>query len=44
MSLQFYSHSKEDLEKIVETVLNKVQNFQLPKTSKESQKAEIIPH
>ena len=27
MSLQLYSHSKQDLEQVVEIVLNKVKNF-----------------
>ncbi|EKT4519675.1 hypothetical protein NO004_560092 [Flavobacterium psychrophilum] len=27
MSLQMYTHSKDDLEKVVEIILNKVQNF-----------------
>ena len=36
MSIQLYSHSKQDLEKVVEIILNKVQNFQISKTSNES--------
>lgn len=42
MSIQLYSHSKQDLEKVVEIILSKVQNFQLLKTSKESNKEDLI--
>lgn len=42
MSLLMYSHSKQDLEKAVEIILNKVQNFQLLKTSKEAEKEDLI--
>lgn len=42
MSVQLYSHSKQDLEKVVEIILNKVQNFQLLKSSNESQKEDLI--
>ena len=42
MSIQLYSHSKQDLEKVVETILNKVQNFQISKTSNESHPEDLI--
>lgn len=42
MSIQLYSHSKQDLEKVVEIILNKVQNFQLSQTSKESKPEDLI--
>ena len=42
MSIQLYSHSKQDLEKVVEIILNKVQNFQLKQISKESKPEELI--
>jgi excisionase family DNA binding protein len=42
MSVQLYSHSKQDLEKVVEIILSKVQSFQLQKTSKESEKEDLI--
>ncbi len=42
MSLQMYTHEKQDLEKIVEIILNKVQNFQLLKSSKEPEKEDLI--
>lgn len=42
MSLLMYSHSKQDLEKAVEIILNKVQNFQLLKSSKEPEKEDLI--
>ena len=42
MSVQLYSHSKQDLEKVVEIILNKVQSFQLSKSSKESEKDDLI--
>ena len=42
MSIQLYSHSKQDLEKVVEIILNKVQNFQISKTSNESNPEDLI--
>ena len=42
MSLVMYSHSNQDLEKAVEIILNKVQNFQFLKSSKESEKEDLI--
>ncbi|HFG0578089.1 TPA: helix-turn-helix domain-containing protein [Flavobacterium psychrophilum] len=43
MSLQLYSHSKHDLEKVVEIILNKAQNFQLYKTAEnETAKEDLI--
>ena len=42
MSLQMYTHSKQDLEKAVEVILNKVQNFQFLKSSKEAEKEDLI--
>jgi hypothetical protein len=42
MSVQLYSHNKQDLEKVVEIILSKVQSFQLLKPSKESQKEDLI--
>jgi hypothetical protein len=42
MSVQLYSHSKQDLEKVVEIVLSKVQNFQLLQSSKEQPQKENL--
>lgn len=42
MSLQLYSHSKQDLEKIVEIVLSKAQNFQLLNSTNEVKKEDLI--
>ena len=42
MSLQLYSHSTQDLEKMVEVVLNKVKNFQFSQSSKETQNEDLI--
>jgi hypothetical protein len=42
MSIQLYSHTKQDLEHAVEVILNKVQSFQLLKSSKESEKEDLI--
>lgn len=42
MSVQLYSHSKQDLEKVVEIILNKVQNFQLLKSLKDPEKEDLI--
>ena len=42
MSVLLYSHSKQDLEKVVEIILSKVQNFHLSKSSNESQKEDLI--
>ena len=42
MSIQLYSHSKQDLEKVVEIILSKVQNFQLSQTAKESKPEDLI--
>jgi hypothetical protein len=42
MSIQLYSHSKQDLEKVVEIILSKVQNFQLSQTTKESKPEDLI--
>ncbi|WP_322549711.1 helix-turn-helix domain-containing protein [Flavobacterium psychraquaticum] len=42
MSLQLYSHSKQDLEQVVEIVLNKVKNFQIGNSSNETKKEDLI--
>lgn len=42
MSVLLYSHSKQDLEKVVEIILSKVQNFQLTKSSNDSEKEDLI--
>lgn len=42
MSLQLYSHSKQDLEKVVEVVLSKIQNFQFIPPTKEAVKEDLI--
>ncbi|KVV13405.1 helix-turn-helix domain-containing protein [Flavobacterium sp. TAB 87] len=42
MSVQLYSHSKQDLEKVVEIILNKIQNFQLTNTAKEAKPEDLI--
>ena len=42
MSVQLYSHNKQDLEKVVEIILNKVQNFQFLKSFKEPKKEDLI--
>lgn len=42
MSIQLYSHSKQDLEKVVEIILSKIQNFQILKTSKDTQREDLI--
>ena len=43
MSLQLYSHSKQDLEQVVEIVLNKVKNFQIGNSSNETKKEDLFP-
>lgn len=42
MSLQMYTHSKQDLEKAVEIILSKAQNFQFAKSSNEPKKEDLI--
>ncbi|KMQ60781.1 hypothetical protein ACM40_13670 [Chryseobacterium sp. BLS98] len=42
MSIQLYSHSKGDLEKAVEIILNKAQNFIVPSKNEESQPEDLI--
>jgi hypothetical protein len=42
MSVLLYSHSKQDLEKVVEIILSKVQNFQISKSSHESHNEDFI--
>jgi hypothetical protein len=42
MSVLLYSHSKQDLEKVVEIILSKVQNFQISKSSNDSEKEDLI--
>lgn len=42
MSIQLYSHSKSDLEKAVEIILNKAQNFIIPSKNEESQPEDLI--
>ena len=42
MSLQLYSHSKDDLEKVVELILNKVQNFKPFNSKLENKKDDLI--
>lgn len=42
MSIQLYSHSKGDLEKAVEIILNKAQNFIIPSKNEESQPEDLI--
>jgi hypothetical protein len=42
MSLQLYSHSKQDLEQVVEIILSKVQNFQLGNSNQEIKKEDLI--
>lgn len=42
MSIQLYSHSKNDLEKAVEIILNKAQNFIAPLKNEESQPEDLI--
>ncbi|MFP3598215.1 helix-turn-helix domain-containing protein [Chryseobacterium sp. SIMBA_029] len=42
MSIQLYSHSKGDLEKAVEIILNKAHNFIVPSKNEESQPEDLI--
>ncbi|GAA5097864.1 hypothetical protein GCM10023210_33330 [Chryseobacterium ginsengisoli] len=42
MSIQLYSHSKGDLEKAVEIILNKAHNFIAPLKNEESQPEDLI--
>jgi len=42
MSIQLYSHSKNDLEKAVEIILNKAQSFIAPSKNEESQPEDLI--
>lgn len=42
MSVQLYSHSKQDLEKAVEIILNKAHNFIVPSKSDEIQPEGLI--
>lgn len=40
--LQLFSHSKNDLEKAVEIILNKAQNFIVPSKNEENQPEDLI--
>ncbi|AZB25426.1 DNA-binding protein [Chryseobacterium bernardetii] len=42
MSVQLYSHSKNDLEKAVEIILNKAQGFIVPSKNEENQPEDLI--
>jgi hypothetical protein len=42
MSIQLYSHSKNDLEKAVEIILNKAQSFIAPSKNEEDQPEDLI--
>jgi hypothetical protein len=42
MSIQLYSHSKNDLEKAVEIILNKAQSFIAPSKNEENQPEDLI--
>jgi DNA-binding transcriptional regulator YiaG len=42
MSIQLYSHSKQDLEKVVEIILSKVQSFQQAQTAKGIKRENLI--
>ncbi|WP_312297968.1 helix-turn-helix domain-containing protein [Chryseobacterium sp.] len=42
MSVQLYSHSKNDLEKAVEIILNKAQGFIVPLKNEENQPEDLI--
>lgn len=42
MSIQLYSHSKSDLEKMVEIILTKAQNFVIPNRKEEEQTEDLI--
>lgn len=42
MSLQLYSHSKSDLEKAVEIILNKAHNFVIPQKQTKEQPEDLI--
>jgi len=42
MSIQLYSHSKGDLEKAVEIILNKAHSFIIPTKNEESQPEDLI--
>lgn len=42
MSIQLYSHSKQDLEKAVEIILSKINNFSFPEKKAEDQPQDLI--